>query len=290
MVVLTVSRALTLAIALALAAGVARADAPGPPIAADQLSTRSLAMAAMRGLAAGTDAIWLNPGAIAARRRYAAELQWQLDQHSTAGNASFYGVSVVDAQTSSVAGGFAYTRVDVPGSTGNRWNLALAGEVAKGLFIGVSGEYLILYGTENVKTGNLHAGLLWEVADIVSVGLAGTNLVPTGHPDLTPTGAAAGISVGSDRSFHLAADWLLHWDASGAKRNTWAAGAEVLIGDLVPVRAGLTKDEWRGGQWWSAGAGVVTSSGVALDLAYRQAIRGGSNRVFAAGLKVFLFN
>ncbi len=288
--VLTVSRALTLAIALALAAGAARADAPGPPIAADQLSTRSLAMGAMRGLAAGTDAIWLNPGAIAARRRYAAELQWQLDQHNADGNASFYGASVVDAQTSSIAGGFAYTRVEVPGSTGTRWNLAVAGQVAKGLFVGVSGEYLILYGPEDVNTGNVHVGLLWELAEIVSIGLVGTNLIPTGHSNLEPTGAAAGIAVGNDKLFHVAADWLVQWDASGKKRNTWATGAEVLIGDLIPVRAGLTKDEWRGGQWWSAGAGVVTSSGVALDVAYRQAIHGDNNRVFAAGLKIFLFN
>ncbi len=288
--VVPVSRALTLAIAVALAAGAARADAPAPPIAADQLSTRSLGMAAMRGLASGTDAIWLNPGAIAARRRYAAELQYQLDQHNATGNASFYGVSVVDAQTSAVAGGVAYTRVDVPGAGGNRWNLALAGQVAKGLSIGVSGEYLILYGPEDVKTGNIHLGLLWELAEFFTVGLAGTNLIPTGHPDLSPTGAAVGVSIGTDRLFHVAGDWLVQWDATGARRNTWATGAEVLIGDLVPVRAGLTKDEWRGGQWWSAGAGVVTSSGVALDLAYRQAIRGDNNRVFAAGLKVFLFN
>ena len=288
--VVGVSRTSTLAIAFALAAGAARAETPGPPIAADQLSARSMAMAAMRGLAAGTDAIWLNPGAIAARRRYAAELQYQADQNSTTGDASFYGVSVVDAETSSVAGGFAYTRVDVPGSTGNRWNLALAGSVAKGLTVGVSGEYLILHGPEDVETGNVHVGLLWEVAEIVTVGLAGTNLVPTGHPSLSPTGAAAGIAVGSDRSFHVAGDWLIQWDANGAKKNTWAVGAEVLVADLVPLRAGLTRDEWRDGQWWSVGAGVVTSSGVAFDLAYRQAIGGGDSRLFAAGLKVFLFN
>ena len=199
-------------------------------------------------------------------------------------------MSVVDAESSPVAGGFAYTRVEVPGAAGNRWNLAVAGSVSKGLTVGVSGEYLILYGPEPVKAGNVHVGLLWELAEVVTVGLAGTNLVPTGHPDLSPTGAAVGVSVGSDRHFHVAGDWLVPWDATGKKRNTRAVGAEVLIGDLVPLRAGLTRDEWREGQWWSAGAGVVTSSGVALDVAYRQAIRGDNNRVFAAGLKVFLFN
>lgn len=285
-----VPRVPTLAIALALAAGTARAGTPGPPIAADQLSARSLSMGAVRGLAAGTDAIWLNPGAMAARRRYAAEIQYQADQKSSAGDGSFWGVSVVDAETSSVAGGVAFTRVDVPGSVGNRWDLAVGGSLAKGLTVGVTGEYLTLHGPEEVKTGNAHVGLLWEVADLVTVGLAGTNLVPTGHPGLTPTGAAAGIAVGSDRLFHVAGDWLVQWDASGAKKNTWAVGAEVLVSDLVPLRVGLTRDEWRDGQWWSAGVGLVTSSGVAFDLAYRQAIRGGDSRVFAAGLKLFLFN
>jgi hypothetical protein len=285
-----VRRASTLAIAFALAAGEARADPPGPPIAADQLSARSLAMAAMRGLASGTDAIWLNPGAIAARRRYAAEIQYQTDQNSNAGDGAIFGASVVDAETSSIAGGFAFTRVDVPGSVGNRWDLAVAGALGQGLTLGVTGEWLALDGTEKVRAANVHVGLLWEVSGFLALGLAGTNLVPTGHPQISPTGAAGGISVGTDRLFHVAGDWLVQWDSTGKMRNTWAAGAEVLLFDLVPLRAGWTRDEWRDGQWWSAGAGVVTSSGVALDLAYRQAIGGGSNRVLAAGLKLFLFN
>jgi hypothetical protein len=289
-IVVDVRRVSRLAIAFALAAGAARAEPPAPPVAADLLSARSLAMAAMRGLASGTDAIWQNPGAIAARRRYAAEIQYQADQNSAAGDGAFYGVSVVDSETSSLAGGFAFTRVDVPGSVGNRWNLAAAAPLAQGFYLGVCGEYLTLGGVQRVQAGNVHVGILWEVSELIALGLAGTNLIPTGHDLVAPTGVAAGFSVGNDRLFHVAADWRGQWDPQGTMRNTWAAGAEVLLGDMVPLRVGWTRDEWRGGQWWSAGAGVVTSAGVALDLAYRQAIGGGDDRVLAAGLKIFLFN
>ena len=280
----------TLAIAFALGAGAARAEPPGPPIAADLDSARSLAMAAMVGLASGTDAIWRNPGAIAARRRYAAEIQYQADQNSSAGDGAFYGASVVDAETSSLAGGFAWTHVDVPGSLGDRWNLAVAASLAQGFYLGVSGEYLTLHGAQPVETGNVHVGILWEVSEIVALGLAGTNLIPTGHDLVAPTGVAAGFSVGTDRLLHVAADWRIQWDPAGTRRNTWAAGAEVLLADMIPLRVGWTRDEWRGGQWWSAGAGIVTSTGLALDLAYRQAIGGGDSRMLAAGLKIFLFN
>lgn len=280
----------TLAIALALAAGAARADPPAPPSTTDVLSARSLGMAAMRGLAAGTDAIWLNPGAIAARRRYTAEIQYQTDQKSTAGDSAFYGASVVDSETGSLAGGFAWTRVDVPGSIGNRWNLALAAPLAKGFYLGASGEYLTLDGAQNVRAGNVHAGLLWEVMEYFTLGVAGTNLLHTGHDLIAPTGVAGGFSVGTDRLLHVAGDWRAQWDPAGKVRNTWAAGAEVLAGDMFPLRAGWTRDEWRGGQWWSAGAGLVTSSGVALDLAWRQSIGGGNQRVLAVGLKLFFLD
>jgi hypothetical protein len=66
-------------------------------------------------------------------------------------------------------------------------------------------------------------------------------------------------------------------------------GAEALLGELVPVRAGWMKDETLGGSWWSVGAGLVTRSGVALDIAYRQSIDDPSARTIAAALKLFLF-
>ena len=277
----------TLALALALAAGTARADPPDPPTATELLSARTLAIGAARGLLLGNDGIWLNPAAMAARRRFAAEFQFQADQKSSTGNGTFYGLSAVDSETSSVAAGLAWTHVDLPASVGDRWNLGLATAIGKGVSLGVTGEYLVLYGAGRAKQGNVSAGLFWEASDFLTLGVAGTNLIPTGNEDLAPTGVGAGLAVGNDRLFHVTGDWGAKWDSSGKRFQTWAAGAEVLVADLIPLRAGWTRDEWRGGMWWSAGAGFVTSAGVALDVAYRQAIDGGNNRVLAAGLKVF---
>lgn len=281
-------RVLTIAIALVLAVGTASAAPPGPPSTTDVLSARSLGLAAVRGVAMGNDAVWLNPAAMAARRRYSGEVQYATDRNGAAGSGAFYGVSVVDSDTGPVSGGVAWTRVDLPGAVGNKWDLAVAGTVMKGLCVGVAGEFLTLGGAERVRAGNVHAGLFWEPTEYLALGVTGNNLVPTGHEALAPTGWAAGLSVGSDRSFLVASDWRGQWDPGGTMRSTWAAGAELLLGDAFPVRLGWTRDEWRDGQWWSAGVGFVSGAGVAVDVSYRQAIGGGSNRVLAAGVKLFL--
>jgi hypothetical protein len=62
-----------------------------------------------------------------------------------------------------------------------------------------------------------------------------------------------------------------------------------MLGQLVPVRAGWSRDETLGGSWWSAGAGLVTRGGVALDVGYRQSLSDASARTVAATLKLFLF-
>ena len=62
----------------------------------------------------------------------------------------------------------------------------------------------------------------------------------------------------------------------------------MLLGRLVPLRAGWMKDETLDTQWWSVGAGLVTRSGVALDVGYRQSIEDPSARTIAATLKLFL--
>jgi hypothetical protein len=49
------------------------------------------------------------------------------------------------------------------------------------------------------------------------------------------------------------------------------------------------KDETLDGQWWSAGAGLISQGGVALDVGYRQSLDTPSARTIAATLKMFLF-
>ena len=135
----------------------------------------------------------------------------------------------------------------------------------------------------------MDAGLFWQVARLVSVGAAGYNLVSIANEAIAPQGAGAGIGVGSDQSFQVTADWRADFETGGETTNRYAAGVEVLLGEAVPIRAGWMRDETLGGQWWSAGAGLVTRNGVALDFGYRQSLDDPNARTIAATLKVFLF-
>jgi len=278
------------ALAIVLAPGAARAEPPGPPTLTDVVYARSLALSAFRAVVPGNDAIYFNPGGIAARHRFAAEIQGSLDRAEDVVDGQFLGVSVSDSASGPLAGVLAYERVSHFSYNGGLASLALGGTASKGLHVGLTVHYLKLTGpsAKQVQAATVSAGIFYEVNDIVNLGIAGYNLVPTNHDDLVPRGMAAGLSIGSDRKFLVASDWRAQWDAQGKVRNTYAAGAEALLGDLFPVRAGLLRDEWRKGQWWSAGVGLVTSTGVALDLSYQQAFGFPGYRMLAAGLKVFI--
>lgn len=284
-------RSLLLAgLAISLAPGAARAEAPGPPTLADIVYARSLALSAFRAVVPGNDAIYFNPGGISVRQRFAAELQGSTNREGGVVDGQFIGVSASDSASGPLAGVFAYENVSHYSHTGSILSLALGGTASKGLHVGFTVHYLSLEGpgAARVRAATVSTGIFYEASDVVNLGIAGYNLVPTHHDDLNPTGMAAGLSVGSDRSVLVAADWRGQWDAQGKMKNTWAAGVEALVGNMFPVRAGLLKDEWRQGQWWSTGVGLVTSAGVALDLSYQQAFGYPDYRTLAAGLKIFI--
>ncbi len=284
-------RVLTFALAVVLVAPVASADVPEPLGAADILGARALALSAFHGVAPGNDALFFNPAGIAARRRYTLELQYLLDRMGDDTGAQFIGASVVDS-TNPLAGGFAWTRLASGLYIGNVFDLALAAPLGQGLFAGVSGKYLSLDGPagEEVRSAALDAGLFWTVSQMVTLSAAGYNLLSGSNRTVMPHGLGMGVAVGNDRTFNVAADWRADFDRKGKTTHAFAVGGEVLIGDLVPLRAGYLNDGILGGQWWSAGAGLVTARGVAFDISYRQAFEDSSRRTFAAGLKVFFAN
>jgi hypothetical protein len=274
---------------LACAASAAAAETPLPAGFPELVGPRALALSASVGVAAGNEGIYVNPGAIAARKRYSVEVGGFIDRRGADTDARFWGSSVVDSLSSPVAGAISYVRSDEGPYTGNAWNGVLAGSIAQGLYLGVGGKYLAFKGPRNVSAATVDAGLLWQVAEYVSLGAAGYNLVSIGNPEVAPMGVGAGVGVGSDRSFQVTADWRGDLDRGSRTTNRWAVGAEALLGNLVPVRAGWMRDETLGGSWWSAGAGLVTRNGVAIDFGYRQSFDDPSARAIAATLKIFLF-
>jgi hypothetical protein len=280
-----------------LAAGAAAAAEP--PLAGglpDLLGPRALGLSASIGLAAGNEGIFVNPAAIGVGQRYSVEGGLMVDRRGAETTGRFYGASVVDSISSPVAVGVSYLRADEGAFTGSVWHGALTGPIAEGFRLGVSAKYLDLDPTGAAPAGargtdavTVDAGIFWQVAGLVSIGATGYNLVSIANDALAPQGAGAGIAIGSDRSFQVTADWRGDFDRAAETTNRWAVGAEMLLGGVVPIRGGFARDETLGGRWWSAGAGLVSKGGVALDVGYRQSLDDENARTIAATLKVFLF-
>jgi hypothetical protein len=276
-------------IVLVLAGTASASDAPAPAGIPDLVGPRALALSSGTGIAASNEGIYLNPAAAGARKRYSVEALLLVDRRGPDTAMQFLGGSVVDSLSGPVTGGFSYVRAQRGEFTGSMWHVMLGGPVAQGFNLGVSGKYLSVKGPRNVSAATVDAGLFWQVADVLSLGVAGYDLVPVANELVAPLGVGAGVGIGSDRSFQLTADWRADFDRAGKTTNRYGAGVEVLLGQLVPLRAGWSKDETLGTKWWSLGAGLVTQTGVALDVGYRQSLDDPSARTVAATLKLFLF-
>lgn len=271
----------------------AQAAAAEPPPAGglpDLTGPRALSLSAGIGLAAGNDGLFVNPASLAARRRYSVETGVFVDRRGAENVAQLYGGSVVDSLSSPVTAGVSYLRARDGLYTGNVVHGALAGPIARNLYVGATLKWLSLRATERVSAASADAGLFWQVGDWVSVGAAGYNLVPIANEEVAPMGFGAGLTLGNDRVFQVTADWRADLERRERTTNRYAVGAELLLGRLVPLRAGFVRDETVGTDWWSVGAGLVTGSGVALDVGYRQAVGAPNARTIAASIKLFLFD
>jgi hypothetical protein len=273
---------------LALSGAAAAAEPVPPGGVPDFMPARTLALGASIGVAAGNEGIYVNPGAIAARKRYSIEGMLLHDRRGAENIDRFYGASVVDSQTSSITAGFSYLRDQGALYSGNVFHLALAGNLAEAFHIGVTGKLFNLQGQTSYQAGNVDAGAFWQVAELFSLGFAGYNLLSGGNSIVSPKAAGAGFAVGSDRSVQVTGDWRADFDRAGGKTtNRYSGGAEGLVANLVVLRGGFMHDDTLSTNWWSAGFGVVTPS-AALDVGYRQSTTDTSAREIAATLKVFV--
>jgi opacity protein-like surface antigen len=280
------------AAALLVAAAPARAEDPDPAGVPELLGARGIGMSAYRGVAAGNDGLFTNAASLAARRRYTIETQWSLGRRGADTNFQAYTASVVDSAMESTTGGFAYTRVPSGPWQGSLYHAAFAFPLTQSFYLGGTGKYLSLNGPQNdeLRAGNVDASAFWQAGSLFSVGVSGYNLIAAGHKHIQPRGLGVGAAIGDERRFNLAADWRADFDRQGKLTNLYSLGGEVLLADLFPVRGGYLHDETRNASAWSAGIGFVSTSGIAVDLAYRQGIERSDDRTLAVSLKLFLFS
>lgn len=259
----------------------------------DLVGARTLGLPAEIGAAPGNEGIFVNPAGLAARKRYAVEGSFFSARRGSETVDQLAGASVVDSSTGSTAAGIAYERAMKGADTGNVFHLALAFPIAERFYAGATGKLLQLSGAEKAKAVTADAGIFWQVTEYVSIGGVGYNLVSIHHPGLAPRAVGAGIAIGTDRLFQLTADWkgeLERRDGQSGTKNRYAIGAELLLASTVPLRGGFIVDEVLDTRWWTAGIGLVSGNGVAIDLGYRQSTTDPTARELGASLRIFLFN
>lgn len=266
----------------------------------DLVGPRTLALQAGVGSATGTEALFLNPAAIAARKRYVLDTFYLSDRRprlsGSARQQDAVGLAVVDSISTPVAAGLGYVRAFKGVETGTLLRLALGGQLAQGLFAGVQGNYFDLRGGERVAaTFNADAGLLYQLSSRVSLGGAAYNLLSNDHRTLMPRSYGVGIAAGSDTSLQVVADWRIDLDrrkdSSGGSKTShrYGVGGEYLWAGAVPLRVGYQVDETLDTRWWAAGVGYVTTR-LAVDLGYRQSTKDARARTFELALRVFVPN
>jgi hypothetical protein len=268
-----------------LACAPARA-ADSPPVAPlpELAGARTLGLSSSVATASGNEGIFVNPGALAASRRYSVEMRGVLERRGAVDVGQLLEGSVVDGLTSPVAAGVAWAKIFDGVHEGSIIDFALAGSVSSGITAGVTGKYLNLVGPERVQAVTVDAGILWRVGEWVSLGAAGYNLVPIANEIVAPRSVSAGVAVGSDRFLQLTAEWSANLDTAQTK-NRYAAGVEVLLGQF-PLRGGYVQDELTDARWWTAGAGVVQGK-VGFDFGYRQSLDDPNARMASASLKLY---
>jgi hypothetical protein len=284
---------LALAAASAAARPAAAQEGPIPPTPTNYVYARSMAMAAYRGLAGDNDAIFYNPAALAARKRFDLNLGGLLYRVGSDTDATMFGGSIVDSVSSPVTGGFSYNYVTTlgyktDGLSGGMTNTSAAFAIGDALFLGVTGTYLnIVSPLVKVNAITVTAGVFMQLGKLFSAGFVGYNLINTYHPDLLPLAMGGGVAVGPGDLFHVTGDWYREYGANDLYTDKWSAGGEVFLFSVGALRGGWLYDAGANLQWWSLGAGF-TISGFGADFGYRQSFGGTTFRTLSAMIKVSL--
>lgn len=274
-------------LALSFAAPAGAGDAPPPGGIFDLVGARALGSSAATAGTSGTEAVFVNPGAIGIRGGYVAETLGVNERRGATTTSRYLGALVVDAVSSPIAASFGYFSSMEGAQRGALYLLGLAGPITDKVHVGVQGRYLKLGGSEPIDAITVDAGLNFEVSSLVTIGVAGFNLVPTNHALLLPQSMGAGLVVGSDTSIRVLADWKGYFLPQGEMASRYSAGVEALLGGMVALRAGWIRDDLLRTSWLSAGIGLVTGDGFAIDAGYKQSLDSTSARQMALSLRYY---
>ena len=184
-----------------LAGSALAAEPPPPGGIPDLVGPRTLGLSAAIGTAAGNDGLYLNPGAIAARRRYSVETGLLLDRRGADTVDRFLGGSIVDSQTSPVTAGVSFLRAQEGDFTGNIVHLALAGPVAERFYLGRRRQVPLACAARRTRRRPPWTRACCGRSRTSSRSASpGTTSCRSANDAVAPMGAGAGVALGNDRS------------------------------------------------------------------------------------------
>ncbi|MFN0063964.1 MAG: hypothetical protein ACKVPX_15765 [Myxococcaceae bacterium] len=261
--------------------------APGQSLSVAELAhARGVGMGgAFRGLGQSPEAVMGNPASLSMVRGYQIEMTGAWDAATRDG---FGSVALRDSATSEVAAGIGYqflkTGRGANASYGHLTTLALSLPVVQWLTLGVSGHYLNVSGATTTNAGTLDAGLALRPLGGLVVGFSVHNIVDTSNPELLRYYSWQLGWLGQSFALGLDVRSTLQADNGAPLLNV---GGEYVIGKLIPIRAGYSREFGTQQNFFSAGAGV-TGESVGVDVAYRHEFGGNESRLLVLTFKIQL--
>lgn len=242
-------------------------------------------------MSSSLSAMFANPANMASSRVYHAGAMASIWPEAAR---QAYGIGIVDSHTSStgLAGGLSGTWImqDPNGieRTGTDVRFALAFPFSQKFRIGAGMKYLSLrqngtgpLGESQASSGlaqepivrdfGIDAGATLQPVPNLAFSIVGLNL-NAAHNGFLPMIAGGGIGGGTDK-FTLEADVLADFSTWDKTKLRFMGGAELLLGEHFPLRAGYRFDEGSKIQWLSAGTGYVDKS-MRIEIGVRRSVAG----------------
>lgn len=244
-------------------------------------SARAVSIGGTRALASGTEAIFLNPGALGFQQQYILQLDYAHDLAPSYTLTSGDGIvlSLVDSKTNpKVPTGLSYRYVWLNDGgkkvQGSVYDFAIGAKILANAAIGLHLSYLS-YGSGKTAPNNVSnitgdLGLLVPLGP-VSFNVSGFNLIKVNTPD-APIGFDVGMAIGDGKIFRFGGDYSMQWPHEKAVEHVVNLGAEVLVANVVPVRFGTLWNTVNAKAWppqyITGGIGLYLTP-VGFDLSYR---------------------
>ena len=241
--------------------------------------------------ATGTGALFHNPAGISSVMMYSMEAAYV---HDLSTGVNVLHASVTDGKSNPwLGGGTGYSfstssdEAELGGFTGHDFYGALSFPAVPGwLIIGATVHYLdYTRFDEDVASGvTLDTGILASLGDSIGFGANVRNLIEVEGAN-RPIEAKFGLSY-HNYMFQIGVDTFVHFGEEDPTVS-YAAGAELMIGGMVPVRVGYLNNKYTSHSSISAGAGY-RSQAFGGDLFFRQDLTVGDERMLGLAFNLYL--